>query len=237
MELPMFEQATRRAVLRRGLALTGVLLAGDLLAACGGNGDKEAFATSTTTPTTTLGAVPTTAAPTTTAARASTTTTTKAATTTSAPPGSTAAATGNVVSLAFTYTAADTSGRVNNPFLAAWVEDASGNLVGLISVVYLTRESKYLRELTSWAAAGSKVTAAQLDAVTGATRSAGAYKFQWNGKGLDGTVLKGKHTIWLEAAREHGPHSVTKGEVALGAAGTFTLPASGELSSVAVNVV
>ncbi|MEO8693189.1 MAG: DUF2271 domain-containing protein [Acidimicrobiales bacterium] len=140
-----------------------------------------------------------------------------------------------MVSLSFTYTASD-AGRVNNPFIAAWVEDAASSLVGLIGVVYLARESKYLRELTEWAAASAKVTTSQLDAVSGATRSAGAYSFQWNGKGLDGKTLQGPHTLWIEAAREHGPHSVTHGPVTLGTPGKGTIPGSGELSSATMSI-
>lgn len=223
MELPRFEEATRRAVLRKGLVAMGGIFAGGLVAACGGNGDESVFGSSSTIG----GATPTTR-----------TSTTSGSTTSARPsttaPGSTAATSG-ITTVSFTYTASD-AGRVNNPFVAVWVEDASQVLVGLIGVVYLARESKYLRELTEWASSSTKVTAAQLDAVSGATRSAGAYSFQWNSKGLDGKSLQGAHKLWIEAAREHGPHSVTSGSITLGTPTKVTIPGNGELSSATVTI-
>jgi hypothetical protein len=227
MELPLFERASRRAVLRRGLAATGVLAAGAWLAACS-NDDKNAFdspattsssgaATSSTSSTSSSGAATSSTAP----------------TATTAPAAAAAAAS---VGIRFTYAAADASGRVRNPYIAAWVEDQSSTMVGLISVWYEARESKYLRELTQFSAASGDVTSTAVDAVSGATRPAGQYRLQWDGKGLDGAVLTGSHTLWIEAAREHGPHSVMSGPVVLGQAGSTTVAGGGELSDAVVTI-
>ena len=140
------------------------------------------------------------------------------------------------MSVAFSYTASDSSGRVRNPYIAAWVEDASSTMVGVISVWYEARESKYLRELTEFTSAGNAVDSSAFDAVTGATRAAGEYRLQWDGIGIDASALVGPYTLWIEAAREHGPHSVTSGPVTLGTAGTATIPANGELSAAEVTI-
>ncbi len=222
----MFERSSRRTLLKRGLAVGGVVTAGVWLAACG-NDDKAVFATATGTDGGNGGnGGPTIAA--------SSTATTH---TTILTSGSATVGAGEVaVAIDFSYTPGGSGGRIRNPYIAAWVEDASGTMVALVFVWYSSRESKYLRELTGFAAAARGLTSAELDAVSGATRTAGTYALRWDGKGFDGTVLTGRHTLWIEAAREHGPHSATTGPVDLGRPGTATLPADGELSAVTVTV-
>jgi len=221
--LPFFERATRRALLQRGLSAAGLLAAGAWLAACG-NDDSNSFATTaatTATTATTKGSASSTSA----AGSTGSTQTSGGATASTAP-----------VTVAFAYHAADTSGRVRNPYIAVWVEDASSTVVGAVSVWYSSRDSKYLRELTEYTAATTSVSSGEIDAVSGATRSAGDYHVQWDGIGLEGTALSGQYTMWIEAAREHGPHSVTSGPVTLGTPGTATIPANGELSAATVTV-
>ena len=125
---------------------------------------------------------------------------------------------------------------MRNPYVAVWVEDGSGQMVALLGVWYSARDVRYLSELTEFASAADNVTSDQLDAVSGATRSAGEYQLQWDGKGLDGSTLSGDHTMWIEAAREHGPHSVTSGTVTLGNPGSTTITGNGELSDAAVTI-
>lgn len=228
--LPLFERSSRRTLLKRGLALGSVVTAGVWLAACG-NDDKAVFATATGAGGTgTGGTVP--GGPTTTVASS-----TAPAQTTVPTSSSIVAATGDMaVAIDFSYTPGGSGGRIRNPYVAAWVEDANGTMVALVFVWYSSRESKYLRELTGFATAARGLTSAELDAVSGATRTAGVYALRWDGKGFDGTVLTGRHTLWIEAAREHGPHSATSGPVDLGRPGTATLTADGELSAVTVTV-
>ena len=233
MDLPHFERASRRAFLRRGLAASGALAAaGVALAACS-KSDADVFSAATADETTTTGtaaATATTTAPVATASSSSTSTSTTAAV------AETAVAAG-ALEVSFSYTAADSSGRVRNPYVAVWVEDDGGDLVALIGVWYSTRDAKYLRELTEFTAAATDLGADQVDAVSGATRTAGRYQLQWDGRGLDGTAVAGPHTLWVEAAREHGPHSVTSGSLTLPATGPTTIAGNGELSEVAVTVV
>lgn len=235
MDLPHFERANRRAFLRRGLAATGLLATGSWLAACSKSDASTFNGTGTGTGT---------GGPT-----AGTGTGAAVATSTTGPPngGSTSvgsasanASSGTVASalaLSFTYTAADASGRVRNPFIAVWLEDDASTMVALVNVWYLSRESKYLRELTEFSAVADSATSSQLDAVSGATRSAGEYSATWDGRGLDGsTPPAGAYTLWIEAAREHGPHSVMSGKVVLGTPGSSTIAGSGELSDAVVTV-
>ena len=232
--LPLFERSSRRALLRMGLGATGVLAAGAVLAACGSS-DGDTFASDTTA----SGAVADT-----TAARAGSSDTTTAATAPTEAPTTVAAAdsgaaapapaAGNGVTLSFSYTPSDSGGRVRNPYIAAWIEDDAKTLVGVVSLWYSTREAKYLRELTEFTAISTELTTDEVDGVTGATRQAGSYDLSWDGTGLDGSALTGTYTLWVEAAREHGPHSVTSGPITLGQAGSATLTGDGELSDIVV---
>lgn len=228
MTLPHFERATRRAFLRRGLSATAVVLSGGLVGACS-RSDEATFSSTPTSSSTSRSTA-------TSSGRSATTATT--ATTRSGSSPTSGVANGNPASatVSFTYKPSESGGRTRNPYIAAWVEDADGEMVALLSVWYLEREGKYLRELTGYSAAARSVTAAQLDAVTGATRAAGEYRVQWDGTALDGSALSGTCTLWVEASREHGPHSVTSGPIEVGAAGTTTIPSDGELSEVTVTV-
>lgn len=232
MDLPYFERTTRRAFMRRGLSASAVVAAGGLLAACSKD-DKTALASS---PSTSSASSSTASSARSSSSSASSSSSSTPSTATSSGSGSGGATTPTPAVVTFTYKASDSGGRVKNPFVAVWLEDDSGELAALLGVVYLEREGKYLRELTSYAKAAADVTTRQLDAVTGATRSAGEYRFQWDGSGLDGTPLTGAHTLWIEASREHGPHSVTSGVVELGSAGPTTIPANGELSKATITV-
>ncbi len=228
MDLPYFERASRRTFLRRGLAATGVVATGGFLAACS-KSDQAIFSSATT-------AAPIDTSSPTTAAPVTSTANDQATSPSSAPAASDATGGAAVTDISFTYTAADAGGRVRNPYVAVWVEDGSGQMVALLGVWYSARDVRYLSELTEFASAADNVTSDQLDAVSGATRSAGEYQVQWDGTGLDGTPLTGDHAVWIEAAREHGPHSVTSGTVTLGKPGSTTITGDGELSDAAVTI-
>lgn len=172
----------------------------------------EATATTTTVDTT----VDTTAATTTTAASA---------------PETAVPATAEMV-VEFTYSAASTAERVRNPYIAVWVEDTEGNLVDTISVWFEQsgEGTKWLDDLRSWYSASS----GNVDAATsGATRSAGTYAVVWDGTDTDGnSVDPGEYVLFVEAAREHGPYSITSTSITLGSdAFSVTLADEGELSS------
>lgn len=243
MDLPFFERASRRAFLRRGVEASGLLAAGSVLAACSKD-DASSFARSTThssvltadsaTAPAVVSVAPTTTTPATqpTPSTPSTQATPDSTTATAGSPGGA----GRSTSISVSYTAADSGRRVRNPYLAVWTENAAGEMTALISLIYLARESKYVRELTGVSAHLQTVDGTAVDAVTGSTRSAGSYSFTFDGLGLDGSPLSGPQTLFIESAREHGPHSLVSGQVDFSRVGVVKLADDGELSAATVSV-
>ena len=170
---------------------------------------------------------------------ADTTTSTAAA---SGGSSTTDAASGSVLptraelEVAFTY-AAEGGGEVRNPFVAVWVQDQSGDLVRNVALWYNPpKGERWINNLSSWFSADQAYADAggtlDYESVSGATRPAGTYRVVWDGRTEDGgRAAPGTYTVFVEAAREHGPHSITSTTVELGAdAASATLPADGELA-------
>lgn len=244
-----FELVSRRAMLKRSL------IAGSLLAipglACSPS-DKEVFAKSTTTAAPGTSTSTTAATSSTTAAARTTTTTrpTSPSTTTApttAPATTKPAATGPLLAassqlaIAFAFTPAASGGRINNPFIAVWIEDASGALVRTVSLWYKSSESKYLNGLRRWYAAerawiatgGADTTRT----ISGATRVAGSYSVVWDAKNDSGALVpQGDYFVCIEAARERGPYELIRDSLSLGTkALQKKLTDSGELTGASVS--
>lgn len=193
--------------------------------------DEAAFTTSdttaqTTAETTAQATADATSAPDTTEATATTQGTT-------VPAGGSAIPAGSELTIDFTYAAS--GGQAKNPYIAAWVEDADGNLVQTISLWFESgKGEKWLDDLSAWyAAAGST------DVTTsGATRAPSTYQVAWDGTTWEGTAAPaGSYVIYVEAAREHGPHSLTSTEITLdGNSINATLNDNEELSALTVTV-
>lgn len=219
-----FPAALRRSRLGR-LAAVGALTV--LPVACGGNSDAQTLGAGSSP---SAGQGSTTAPP--------------AANAGSGADGSTVAdnpaaapAAGEVeLVLDFTYTAGATDrGRVRNPYIAVWVEDRAGNLIQTVALWYdqSPKGDRWLRDLRSWeAASGGEVT------TSGATRAAGTYSVVWDGTDLDGNAVpEGEYTLFVESAREHGPYSVTSGQILIGSQGSsVTLTDNGELSGLTATI-
>lgn len=230
-----FELVSRRALLKRTLLLGTVVAVPGL--ACSSGGDKLATAASTTTAKSATGST----APTTTAkAGTAASTTTKAGGTAASGPALPASA---QLKIDFTYAASAAGGRVNNPYIAVWLEDASGALVRTVAVWYKARESKYLQELRRWytdnRTAVGKGGADGATTASGATRLPGAYSLTWDGKNDAGAqAAQGEYFICIEAAREHGPYELIRESITLGTAKLDkTLTPNGELTAAAVSFV
>ena len=57
-----------------------------------------------------------------------------------------------------------------------------------------------------------------LDTVSSATRNPGTYAVAWDGKTDRGAAApRGDYYVCIESAREHGPYSLVRGKVTLGA--------------------
>jgi hypothetical protein len=123
----------------------------------------------------------------------------------------------------WTYTAVDGGGRIHNPYVAVWVEDADGVPVRIVHFEYqLERGRKWLKDMKRWyrvdeimVALGKPSTA---DTTTQATRLPGTYSVAWDGRNADGDLVPyGTYTVFVEAAREKGPYQYVKTAITLGA--------------------
>ncbi len=244
---------TRREVLRGGVAAAF----GGLLVACGAK--KPATTTTTTpaatTPATTAPTVGDTAAPSATQASTASTASTEAAGTTAASsasagttaPAGTASATGTAalaagqqVSIKFTFAAS--GGRVKNPYIAVWVADQAGKIVRTVGLSVNTsgKGMQYLRELKAWYTADldrlQADNGAAMVAMASPTRLPGAWEFAWDGNNDDGqAVAAGAYTMYIEAAREHGPYEVISQPLTLDGTPFNLTPAdNGELTGVSL---
>lgn len=228
-----FEAVTRRAFVKRSLVI-GALVATPGLACS--TDDKQAFKSTATTTGAAASTVPTAASV---ASGGSAASTTIGAAAASGP----AFPTGGKVIVKFTFAATDGGGRVNNPFIAVWIENSTGELVKTVSLWYKDRESKYLNNLTRWATVETAFASAgktdPYDTVSGATRLAGAYSVAWDGTDASGSpVAQGQYFVCIEAAREHGPYELIRGPIAIGSAAlTAPLTDNGELTTASAQLV
>lgn len=133
-------------------------------------------------------------------------------------------------------------GRYHRPYVAIWVEDASGRPVRTLSLWVNTsgRGPRYIRELRRWftlardeASAGAP---ALIDTVSSATRLPGRYSVSWNGRDdRGGVVEQGTYRLFIEASREHGTYQLIQQELALAAKPVAAdLPGNEEIGSARV---
>ena len=231
--IPRLLVVSRRSFLLRSAGLGALALGG--LAACG-NDDEAAFSQATTPTTASTGTTATTEPADTTAATSPTTDSNVAPTTTGAIGSiSGTVNSGSQLAIDFTFGITDTAGRVNNPYIAVWIENADGDLVKTVSLWYKSRESKYLNELQRWFTLDHD--ADDFETVSGATKVAGSYSVAWDGTDLDGApVQAGDYFVCIEAAREHGPYELVRGPVSLGTSDfTADLEPNGELTAASVS--
>ena len=215
--------ALNRTSLARG-AVAGAMLV--LPVACG-TGDEAVFdTTSAVTETTTAAPAEATTAPT---AVAPETTVVESATNAVFP-------TGAELVVSFTYEPSS-SAQAKRPYVAVWVEDADGNLVDTISLWFEQsgKGQKWLSDLRRWYSAGGATDTT----MSGATRVAGDYTVAWDGTDADGDpVVPGHYVLYIEAAREHGPYSLTSGSITISDAGmSVALADEGELSAASAELM
>jgi FAD:protein FMN transferase len=119
------------------------------------------------------------------------------------------------------------------PYVAVWVDDASGNLVRGLAL--WGNKSKYYGDLsTLWNHLHGNFD--QLRSVTRATRSPGRYDLVWDG--LDNNkrpVPRGTYRITVETNQEHGSYAKQSGTIEIGdSPATITLPATRNFDAVTV---
>lgn len=128
------------------------------------------------------------------------------------------------------------SGMARRPYVAVRIEDKDKFPVRTVALWY-DRKSRYLPELRAWyradrlraLAEGSQI----VDAVTSATRTAGKYTLQWDGKDNAGKpVAPGTYTVCIEASREHGTYQVIRQDMEFaGTAKHIALPGRTEINA------
>jgi FAD:protein FMN transferase len=144
------------------------------------------------------------------------------------PPASTNWPPGYQVTIALPLTASRSSKR---PYVAVWVDDASGKLVRVLAI--WGDKSKYWPDLaTLWDHLHGHVD--QFRSVTRATRSAGKYDLVWDGLDNDRKPLPlGSYRITVETNQEHGTYAKQAGTITLGDSPTsITLPATANFDAV-----
>jgi FAD:protein FMN transferase len=127
-----------------------------------------------------------------------------------------------------------TSGRSSKrPYVAVWVEDASGNLVRMLAL--WGTKAKYYSTLSTLSDR-LHGNAGPLRPVTRATRSAGKYELVWDG--LDDNrkpVPLGTYRITVETNQEHGTYAKQTATIDVGdSPASATLPATTNFDAVVV---
>jgi hypothetical protein len=204
----LYQRAISRRSVLAGAAAFGAVLAVPALA-CGGKSDKEVFSSTTQAPGTT------------------------------APSGgSSTSATGisipasGQVAIDFTY-AATGGGNAENPYIAVWVETATGTFVDTISLWYSSGENeRYLSDMRSWMSSSGGTDRS----MSGATRTAGSYSVVWDGKDASGQKMpQGEYLFFIECAREKGPYEVISQPLTIAAVPASASPSGkGEISKVSM---
>ncbi len=130
-------------------------------------------------------------------------------------------------------------GGAKRPFVAIWIEDKDHFPLRTVALWY--HGNRWLPDLRGWSHADqvrAKAEGTQIaDTVSSATRSAGKYTVKWDGKdGAGQFVPRGKYTVFIEVAREHGTHQLIKHEVDFsGEAAHVDLPGNVELASASLD--
>jgi hypothetical protein len=120
----------------------------------------------------------------------------------------------------WTY-AANGGGRIHNPYVAVWVENATGAPVAIVHLEFqLNRGDKWLKDIKRWSRADEALVAlgatSSSETTTQGTRLPGTYSTVWNGKNAQGApVPHGTYTVWVEAAREKGPYQYAKDTIVI----------------------
>jgi FAD:protein FMN transferase len=123
--------------------------------------------------------------------------------------------------------------RGKRPYVAVWVDDASGKLVRGLAL--WGGKSKYYGDLsTLWGHLHGNFD--PLRAVTRATRPAGQYDLVWDGLDNDGKpVPPGTYRITVETNQEHGSYAKQSGTIEVGESpSTITLPATSNFDAVVI---
>jgi thiamine biosynthesis lipoprotein len=100
--------------------------------------------------------------------------------------------------------------RARRPFVAVWVEDKDGKLVKTLALWF--NKPRWVPDLKAWYRKHGQTEYKEptdIHSLGSATRAAGAYSLQWDGKNDAGELVDaGDYTIHVEAVREHGGYEL-----------------------------
>jgi hypothetical protein len=147
------------------------------------------------------------------------------------------------VAVSFTYVASG-GGRVNNPYIAVWVETPDGQPVRTLEVAYQQgrKGKKWLNDLKRWfgadqariSAGGAEI----IDTISAPTRLPGTTDLVWDGTNDAGEPMPiGAYVLIIEAARERGPYDMITQELTVTGEPDEVVPANaGDLQQVTIRV-
>jgi hypothetical protein len=125
------------------------------------------------------------------------------------------------LAVAFTYVP-EGGGRILNPYVAVWVENADGLLVRTIHLTFQSGKGvRWLPDLREWWRADQmRILLGGVDqsaSISSPTRVPGSWKVAWDGKAADGsTAAQGNYFLMIEASREKGPYELIRKELTIG---------------------
>lgn len=173
-----------------------------------------------------------TASPSATSATASATSSASASATASASAAtSKALPSAAKATVAWTFSSSGGGMGGRNPYMAVWLEDASGNFVKTLALYHKANGDNWLNELSAWYSASGGT-----DTTTSGTVPAGSFTANWDGTTASGDrATQGTYTVCIESAVEHGSESLIRQQVTFGASSATTaLTDSGQLSAASV---
>ncbi|EJL6397396.1 DUF2271 domain-containing protein [Vibrio cidicii] len=100
-------------------------------------------------------------------------------------------------------------GMYARPYVAVWIEDDQGQPVRTVAL--WQKDDTWLKDLRQWWRKVGRYDRELVDAITSATRPAGQYRLQWDGKDQQGNELAhGQYHFFAEVVREHGGRDVIR---------------------------
>jgi len=130
------------------------------------------------------------------------------------------------------WTYAASGGMARNPYMAVWIEDASGAFVKTLALYHRANGDNWLDELTSWYASSGGT-----DTTTSGTVPAGSYTATWDATAAaGGQADQGSYFVCVETAVEHGSESNVRQQVTFGSSTAKTaLDAAGSIANASVD--
>lgn len=138
--------------------------------------------------------------------------------------------TGAKATVSWTYAAS--GGMARNPYMAVWIEDATGAYVKTLALYHRANGDNWLRELSTWYTSSNGT-----DTTTSGTVPAGSYTATWDGSAAaGGQADQGHYYVCVESAVEHGSESLVRQQVTFTtSAAKTTLSPSGSIAAATVD--